>query len=173
MTRRGVFGLRPGTAAVLALILAACGGGGSGGGSGGSSTGSNGSNASNGAGITAPPGILEAGATAQTAPYGHAGSHATLEGFIRDHADPVAALPRYDRAQAMLPDLAVEDWAILEDPDETAAILAAVRTPPIALSAADIDDLVAFLESLSDPEALSGRLGIPETVPSGLPVPRP
>ncbi len=110
---------------------------------------------------------------AHTAPYGHAGSHATLAGFIRDHADPVAALPRYDRAQVVLPELAVEDWAIMDDPDEVAAIAAAVATQPIALSEADIADLVAFLESLSDPEALSGRLGVPATVPSGLPVPRP
>jgi len=110
---------------------------------------------------------------AQTAPYGHAGSHATLAGFIRDHADPVAALPRYDRTQVVLPELAVEDWAIMDDPDEVAAIAEAVATPPIALSEADIADLVAFLQSLSDPAALSGRLGVPATVPSGLPVPRP
>ena len=31
---------------------------------------------------------------------------------------------------------------------------------------------MAFLETLSDPVALSGRLGVPQTVPSGLPVPR-
>ncbi len=110
---------------------------------------------------------------AQTAPYGHAGSHATLAGFIRDHADPVAALPRYGRTQVVLPELAVEDWAIMDDPDEVAAIAEAVATPPIALSEADIADLVAFLQSLSDPAALSGRLGVPATVPSGLPVPRP
>ncbi len=110
---------------------------------------------------------------AQTAPYGHAGSHATLAGFIRDHADPVAALPHYDRAQVLLPDLPGADWAIMDDPGEVAAIAAAVATPPIALSEADIAALVAFLESLSDPAALAGRLGVPETVPSGLPVPRP
>ncbi len=110
---------------------------------------------------------------AQTAPYGHAGSHATLTGFLRDHADPVAALARYDRTQVILPDLPVRDWRTMDDPDEVAAIADAVRTPPIALGADDIADLVAFLESLSDPEALEGRLGVPDAVPSGLTVPRP
>lgn len=110
---------------------------------------------------------------AQTAPYGHAGSHATLASFLRDHADPVAALARYDRSQVILPDLAVSDWRIMDDPAEVAAIAEAVRTPPIALDADDIADLVAFLESLSDPEALQGRLGVPPAVPSGLTVPNP
>ncbi len=110
---------------------------------------------------------------AHTAPYGHAGSHATLAGFIRDHADPVAALARYDRSQVILPALDVQDWQIMDDPAERAAIAQAVSTPPIALSDADIADLVAFLETLSDPQALLGRWGVPDAVPSGLEVPRP
>lgn len=108
-----------------------------------------------------------------TAPYGHAGAHATLEAFLRDHADPVAALPNYDRAQAILPDLPVADWTILDDAAERAAIMKAATRPIIALSESDIADLLAFLDSLSDPSALAGRLGVPDAVPSGLPVPRP
>lgn len=110
---------------------------------------------------------------ALTAPYGHAGSHADLAGFIADHADPVAALARYNRAQAVLPDLAVDDWRIMDDPAARDALASAVSTPPIALSSQDIADLVAFLHSLTDPVAVTGRLGVPGTVPSGLPVPRP
>ncbi len=110
---------------------------------------------------------------AQTAPFGHAGAHATLEAFLRDHLDPVAALPGFDRSQVILPAMPVEDWAILEDPAELAAIKAAVQTPPIRLDAGEIADILAFLESLTDPEALAGRLGVPESVPSGLAVPRP
>ena len=110
---------------------------------------------------------------ALTAPYGHAGSHATLAAFIADHADPVAALERYDRSQVVLPDLPVDDWRIMDDADERAAIAEAVATPPIALSPRDVSDLVAFLDTLTDPVATRGRLGVPERVPSGLPVPRP
>lgn len=109
----------------------------------------------------------------QTAPYGHAGAHATLIGFIRDHADPVAALARYDRTQVMLRDLPVEDWRIMDDPSELAEIARAVRTPPITLSDGELADIVAFLETLSDPKALAGGLAVPDAVPSGLVVPNP
>ena len=104
-----------------------------------------------------------------TAPYGHAGSHADLAGFIRDHADPVAGLARYDRRQAVLPVLPFDDMAILDDQDEVAAISAAA-TWSVTLDRDDIAALVAFLGTLTDPGAVSGGLGIPQAVPSGLPV---
>ncbi len=110
---------------------------------------------------------------ALTAPYGHAGSHATLESFIADHAEPVSGLRRYDRAQAVLPELPVEDWRILGDQVEIDAIAAAVKTPSVSLRADDIAALVSFLNSLTDPIARTGRLGVPEEVPSGLDVVNP
>jgi cytochrome c peroxidase len=42
----------------------------------------------------------------------------------------------------------------------------------LASSEEDITAILAFFATLSDETALSGRLGIPETVPSGLPVDR-
>jgi cytochrome c peroxidase len=108
---------------------------------------------------------------ALTAPYGHAGSHADLAAFVADHADPVAALARYDAGQAVLPALDVEDDSIMSDPAEVAAIAAAVTTPPMVLSPDDVTALVAFLDSLTDPAAVKGRLGVPDAVPSGLVVP--
>ena len=41
---------------------------------------------------------------------------------------------------------------------------------PVALEDAEIDALVAFLEALTDPMSLEGRLGPPGEVPSGLPL---
>ena len=108
---------------------------------------------------------------ALTGPYGHAGSHASLSGFVADHADPVAALVRYDAGQAVLPVLNAVDDGIMSDPAEVAAIAAAVKTPPVVLLEADVTALVAFLDSLTDPAAVKGRLGVPDAVPSGLPVP--
>jgi cytochrome c peroxidase len=108
---------------------------------------------------------------ALTAPYGHAGSHADLAAFVTDHADPVVALARYDAGQAVLPALDVEDDSIMSDPAEVAAIAAAVTTPPVVLSPDDVTALVAFLDSLTDPAAVKGRLGVPDAVPSGLVVP--
>ena len=47
-----------------------------------------------------------------------------------------------------------------------------MRASPVMLSGEEVDDLMAFLASLTDPASLEGRLGIPGTVPSGLPVDR-
>lgn len=110
---------------------------------------------------------------ALTAPYGHAGAYATLEGVIRHHLDPVGSLYAYDRTQAVLPVLpGVEDWRILDDPQEMAAIAAANELEPVDLSDDEVAALVAFLETLTDTAGAEGRLGVPESVPSGLPVDR-
>lgn len=89
-------------------------------------------------------------------------------------ADPAAALAAYDPAMARLPafEPARPTWAVLEDPDEMARITAANEVRPVSLSETEIGQIVAFLESLTDAGSLAGRLGIPETVPSGLPVDR-
>jgi cytochrome c peroxidase len=108
---------------------------------------------------------------ALTAPYGHAGSHQEMDQFILDHADPVTGLARYQLDEAVLPAFDSFDFAVLGDVAQTQAIAAAVTTLPVALSAVDVADLVAFLNTLTDPVSISGRLGVPDTVPSGLPVP--
>jgi cytochrome c peroxidase len=40
------------------------------------------------------------------------------------------------------------------------------------LTGPEADAIMAFLDSLTDPVAIAGRLGIPETVPSSLAVDR-
>ena len=110
---------------------------------------------------------------ALTAPYGHAGAYATLDAVIRHHLDPKAALYGYDRGQPVLPDLpTAQDWRILDDPGEMAAIAAANELAPVTLGDAQIAELVAFLHALTDRGGAAGRLGVPDTVPSGLPVAR-
>ena len=110
---------------------------------------------------------------ALTAPYGHAGAFSDLRSYIKHHIDPIEGLERYDRRQAVLPALAVNDWRILDDPAEIEAIADSVVIEPIVLSEDEIAVLVAFLNSLTDPIATTGRLGVPEKVPSGLAVPSP
>lgn len=109
---------------------------------------------------------------AMTGPYGHAGAHATLEAFLQSHIDPLVGLKSYDQAQAVLPDLAVEDFRVLGDDVEMTSIAQAVATSPLKLKDTQIEALLAFLDSLTDTAAMAGRLGIPDTVPSGLEVPR-
>jgi cytochrome c peroxidase len=108
---------------------------------------------------------------ALTGPYGHAGGHGDLAAFVADHADPVAGLARFDRSQVVLPAFEAEDFTVMDDPTQVAAIAAAVRGDPVSLSAGDILEIIAFLGSLSDPVAVTGRLGIPASVPSGLALP--
>lgn len=109
----------------------------------------------------------------ETGPWGHAGAWSDLAAFLRHHADPSAGLAGYDRRQAVLPALALakSDWAILDSPDERRAIEAAAR-PGRPLEATEVAQIIAFLETLRDSVALGGRLGVPETVPSGLAVDR-
>lgn len=108
---------------------------------------------------------------ALTGPYGHAGGHADLKQFIADHADPATALSHYDPSQAILPEFDVKDFLVLADPAQVSAITDAVVAPAITLTQTDVDALAAFLETLTDPIAKTGRLGIPVSVPSGLAVP--
>jgi cytochrome c peroxidase len=61
----------------------------------------------------------------------------------------------------------------MDDPAEVAAIAAAVSIEPVELSEDEITAIVAFLNSLTDTAAETGRLGVPETVPSGLTIPNP
>ncbi|WP_293574403.1 cytochrome c peroxidase [Phaeobacter sp.] len=109
----------------------------------------------------------------ETAPYGHSGAFATLEAMVRHHLDPVGGLYNYDRGQAVLPELqGADDWRILDDPNEIDRIAASNDLSPTVLGDADVADLIAFLEALTDPSAVAGRLGVPDQVPSGLPVER-
>ena len=108
---------------------------------------------------------------ALTAPYGHSGAYADLRDVVVHHLDPVAGLMAYDIAKARLPDLpgVVDTW-VADRPDELAAIAAANDLAPVTLSPQDIDDLVVFLQTLTDDASLRAGRGVPETVPSGLEV---
>lgn len=109
---------------------------------------------------------------ALTAPYGHSGAYATLEGVIRHHLAPRESLMAYDPASAMLPALAGEGLVAPEMPSEAeiARIAAAIEIDLPPLSDNEIEEIIAFLHALTDPSSVAGRLGAPRTVPSGLKV---
>ncbi|NOR62262.1 MAG: c-type cytochrome [Rhodobacteraceae bacterium] len=105
-----------------------------------------------------------------TAPYGHSGAYANLEAIIRHHLDPIIALNNYDISQAILPVLpAPTDTWVQDRPAEMHAIASANSLPAWRLTDAEVADILAFLHTLEDPVS---RLGVPPSVPSGLPVPR-
>jgi len=109
----------------------------------------------------------------RTGPWGHAGAHTDLAAFLAYHADPVVHLDAYQPDPVLAPlDGAISDWTILEDAEALAAIKASYSGNPRTLTASEIASLIDFLDALTDEASLSGRLGIPEAVPSGLPVDR-
>lgn len=109
----------------------------------------------------------------RTGPWGHAGAHSDLGEFLKYHADPLTGIDNYV-PQATLTELpgAIADWTILEDKDERSALKASYDGSPRQLTSAEIADLLAFLEALTDEASIAGRLGIPDRVPSGLPIDR-
>lgn len=113
-----------------------------------------------------------------TGPWGHAGAFSDIRAFLRHHIDPVAGLARYE-PQAILPALATDedDYAPFENAQQVALISdaaarAMARRPLVLLQEDEIDLLVAFLEALTDEGSLIGWRGVPQAVPSGLPVER-
>ena len=110
---------------------------------------------------------------ALTAPYGHNGAYATLEGIVRHHLDPVAARAAWRPQDARLPDapwLAPGDFAIRADTREMARQDAALDITPVPLEDARVAELVAFLHALTGRTARDVARLKPATVPSGLPV---
>ena len=104
-----------------------------------------------------------------TAPYMHDGAFATLEAVVRHYNKVEETLRNYDVSQ-LDPRLRAQyrgDAATIE------AILAATSPnirQPLGLSDTEVRQLVAFLQSLTDPAARDLSAMIPASVPSGLPV---
>ena len=108
-----------------------------------------------------------------TAPYGHSGSYATLEGVVWHHLDTVRALYDYDPAQAILPsrpDLDALDFLTMSDPDRVAHIADHNELEPMLYTSGEIDRVIDFLHALTDRNSPDPQFDIPMSVPSGLPV---
>lgn len=108
---------------------------------------------------------------AHTSPYGHSGAYGTLEEVVRHHLDPVGSLNAYLEASAVLPVVVgKDDFAVMRNPEEVAKIAAANALASVDLDEQEIGEIIAFLNALTDPQSLKGALGIPASVPSGLPL---
>ena len=110
---------------------------------------------------------------ALTAPYGHNGAYSTLEGIIRHHLRPRKAFAGWQATNVLMPAadwLSIPDFIAFQDARERSRLAAKIDIEPVDLSNTEIADLVAFLHALTGGDSVRGRLGRPETVPSGLPV---
>ena len=106
---------------------------------------------------------------ALTAPYMHNGAYATLEAVVEHYNDVPRSLREYDVSQ-LDPSLRASHHA---DQATINAILASLDGRlrlPLELTDAELADLVAFLEALTDPSARDLSALVPASVPSGLPV---
>ena len=110
---------------------------------------------------------------ALTAPYGHNGAFADLEGIIRHHLNPVESLNSWQPEMANLPAvpwLAAIDFLVWDDRIEMKRYRQKIDIEPVALSDTEIANLIDFLQALTGRSAETLRFGIPDAVPSGLPV---
>ena len=108
-----------------------------------------------------------------TAPYGHNGAYRDLEGIILHHLDPVEGSDNWQREQTLLPDvpwLNDLDFIVHQDRLEMARFRRHLDIEPVELSDNEIQELVAFLHSLTGIRSVDGRLGRPTSVPSRLPI---
>lgn len=107
-----------------------------------------------------------------TGPYMHNGSYETLQDVIRHKIDPIQGLWNYDSSHMgpVFRQQVHTDATALERVESTVSAQA-LLTP--SMSDEEIDDIVAFLEALTSPDARDlSHLDLDE-VPSGLPVPDP
>ncbi len=108
-----------------------------------------------------------------TAPYGHDGAYATLRGVIEHHLDPLTALENYDGRQLVVTQHADFELTDLEGYNDLVLrqdIIDANDLQPVALSAEQVDDIMAFLKALTDWDSFAKSDMIPSRVPSNLPV---
>jgi cytochrome c peroxidase len=108
-----------------------------------------------------------------TAPYGHNGAYADLRDMVHHMADPLTMRAAWTPERAAMPDvpwLQEIDYVIQTDALEMQRQAVFLDVRPVALTEAEVDDIVAFLESLTGKTALTRPMGRPEAVPSGLPV---
>ena len=89
-----------------------------------------------------------------TGPWGHSGAYTTLEGIVRHHLDPAAAVANYDTSQ-LASDVQTVHWAQYTNQalDQWYADLdAGIKTvQPIHLTDTQVSDVVAFMLTLTDP----------------------
>ncbi len=106
---------------------------------------------------------------ALSGPYFHNGAFATLLGAVKHYVNVTRSLQTYDPSQ--LPPLLQP--SVKNDPAVWAQVLATldpIVADTLTIQDAGVADIVAFLQSLTDPSAQDLSSLIPVSVPSGLPV---
>jgi cytochrome c peroxidase len=104
-----------------------------------------------------------------TGPWMHNGAFTSLEAVVRHYSNVQSSINNYDASQ-LRPDIRATHHG---DPATTQAIVSSLDPrviAPLGFSNEEIAQVVAFLRSLTDPDARNLARDIPTRVPSGLPV---
>ncbi len=110
---------------------------------------------------------------ALTGPYGHNGAYSTLEGIVRHHLNPESAFESWEIEQAKLPEvpwLSEVDYVAYQDDRERNRLKSNIDIQSVELTDIEVEELIAFLNSLTGGSSVKGRFGRPERLPSGLEV---
>ncbi|MDZ7684311.1 MAG: cytochrome c peroxidase [Gammaproteobacteria bacterium] len=88
-----------------------------------------------------------------TGPWGHSGAFSSLEALVRYHANPQAGIDRFDFSLSHLDQLALADGAYEQARALTAKAVerASDALPHRSPGEEEVEQLVAFLEALTDP----------------------
>ncbi len=108
-----------------------------------------------------------------TGPYGHNGAYKSLSRMIEHHFNPHGLRDQWQRADAVIPVIAwldKQDMIVQLDQREMARYRSKLDIEPQTRSGEDINALTSFLHSLSGRTVRDTPFGIPDSVPSGIPV---
>lgn len=106
---------------------------------------------------------------ALTGPWMHDGAYTSLRAVMEHYRNPVARLNDYD-ANQLIPSLRSTHDTDTTRNQARANELAGQLSPPPRFNNDDIDDLLAFMDALTDPSTVDQSALVPASVPSGLPV---
>jgi cytochrome c peroxidase len=104
-----------------------------------------------------------------TPPYFHSGAFASLAEAIRHHANLWDSARNYDPSAHEIPPALYSSLRPFEA-EKQGQTVAPELADGLPLTSTDVADLVAFLESLTDPAARDLSSFVPSRVPSGLPL---
>ncbi|MCP4356970.1 MAG: cytochrome-c peroxidase [Chloroflexi bacterium] len=107
---------------------------------------------------------------AVTGPWMHDGAFSTLEATVQHHLDPETSLREYDTAVHLPGPLRSTFQNAPELIEEMLHYLDAQLAPSRTLSPPEANNLITFLEALTDPAMVNLHQVTPDSVPSGLPI---
>lgn len=102
-------------------------------------------------------------------PWMHNGAYANLEDTVRHHLDPAAALAAYDDSQVESELVGTYQSSAATKDMLLSTLDPALKIEGAKLTDAEVSDLMAFLNALTDPSSLNLLHLIPKKLPSGLP----